>query len=410
MVKEPDVHLMKHYNDVVNYIDRAQKKNENLLDFAGRAVRAENKKRLTSKIEGVEAHLTDLENLMNESIIDFYSKHFKPKELVDDNETLHQDSFVLRYFPNIARDWFHNTGENQNYAEKLKEFGKLKGKCLVLGSGASRLAYDLAELNPELEVVATDLNYLALHIAEKINRGEQLELHHLPRYPISSDKICIKLKSEKKTSLSNLHFINCDFREIQFQTMSFDYVLAPWFFDVIEIPLEVSLSRVNSFLKSEGKMIYWGPYSFQEYGEEVEYTPEEVSEISLESGFKKIDSRIDEFPYLVDPFNAQSRMEKLFWGVYEKNKHYKLEEIRRTYKKTPDWILDHSQVIPLDQDILNRKQVYDLYNQIYQEIDGKVTLKSLSKEIAKKLGMEPAQIKALLELHFEKVYQDLISS
>ncbi len=57
------------------------------------------------------------------------------------------------------------------------------GKVLVLGAGAGRLAYDLHMRTTAALTAVLDFNPLLLIVAERVTRGDSLELYEFPLAP-----------------------------------------------------------------------------------------------------------------------------------------------------------------------------------------------------------------------------------
>ena len=403
---EVEDHLIRIYQDTTEYLQSLNNQVEYLEDFAIRALRKNNKERLLRKMEGLGNHSADIQKLINETVVDFFSAHFEMKEDLTDNETLQYQGSTFQYLVNIYRDWFWKTNENNLYKEKLKSYGRLEGKCLVLGAGAGRFAYDLAELNSNLDVVATDLNYFSLYVGSQISSGKTFDWTYCPYRAESLESIAIPLQSETVKPLKNLHWLNYSFRENLLQAMSFDWVIAPWFCDVVKIPFELILKRVNYLLKGDGNFLYLGPYSFEKFGEETSYGPEEIEEIAEEMHLQKLSSETVDFPYLQDPYcTLRFRQERLYWGNFQKNKHLKFENIKKTYDTYPSWVINQDEPIPLKPEVLQRKEVYKTFDKLYEMIDGKKSIKEISKVFAKQMNLSPAQAKGVIGSHFERVFE-----
>jgi uncharacterized protein YbaR (Trm112 family) len=96
------------------------------------------------------------------------------------------DQGLTTYYANVHRDWAwgdeENAASHEIVAERLQ--GVSPGKTLVLGAGAGRLAYDLHQKNGASITVALDFNPLLLLIAERVTRGEALELYEFPLAPL----------------------------------------------------------------------------------------------------------------------------------------------------------------------------------------------------------------------------------
>ncbi len=407
LIKEPQNHLLAHYNDITNYIERSLVQIKNLNVYLKSNLPKTSLERIRSKIHHLDQHLQEIESLFNESIYNFYSNHYdQVKVVINDNESSKSNSFLMSYYTNVFRDWFWDTEENLFYTNFLKLNDK-KSNNLILGSGPSRFSYDLALKSPDNHFIASDLNYLFLHIANKITKAP-LELTYLPEHPVSLKKIGVKLKSQYLKPLKNLSFFNTDFKGNHFKKKSFNNIIAPWFIDILEIPLEDIIKKINYLLEEDGEFHYIGAYSFQEFGEDSFYSPEEIIEQFQTYGFKLGQSQILEVPYLKNPYNAQYRMEKILFATFKKIKHYDFHGFKVDYCNFPSWISNHNETIKVDPNLEMRKNIYHTYHQLYSKISGAVSINKLSKVFSQEQNISQTQAKGIITEHFKKIYKDLI--
>ncbi|MCB9091639.1 MAG: class I SAM-dependent methyltransferase [Halobacteriovoraceae bacterium] len=408
LVDDAASYLWRQYLEINSYVDKRLVESNDLEEkIKSEKLIASSLERINRKISGIENELEDIQSLVNESLVEFYNKHYGEASPMTEYEGGNAPNFVFQYFFYVFRDWYWETGENEKAFEVIKKvMPEDLGRCLVLGSGASRLAYDISKnLNNEF-TLATDFNYLFLYMAKKIMRGEEFKLTWLPEHPATLENVKNEYMAPKFENSEKLHFAACDFYENTFQDKSFDTIVVPWFLDVMELKLEDMLKKINRWLKPGGKLIYFGPYSFEKFGEINSYLPKEIGEIAQNCGFALGESHLTEIPYLNDPTNTQSRVEKVLSFVAEKSKEAKIKPMRfnKIKSKLPLWLLHHDESIPNSSLMKQRKGVYDVFSFVYKQIDGKITFDKLSKAFAKEYGMSHSQAKTMLEEHFKKIF------
>ncbi len=254
---------------------------------------------------------------------------------------------LTSYYVNLHRDWVWGAAENRASFELLMELasGHEPGRTLVLGTGASRLAYDFhTRAAPEL-TVGVDINPLLLLAARRIVNGEAVSLYEFPLAPRRLDDHAIlrQLVAEQPVD-SRFVLMFADALRAPFAPESFDTVVTPWFIDIIATDLAELAPRINRLLRPGGRWLNFGSLSFGHREAAFCYTREETLEILREQGFQCAVEREAELPYMRSPASRHARLETVVAftavkksGVVQPAEHQAL----------PEWLVDENRPVPL---------------------------------------------------------------
>ncbi len=297
---------------------------------------------------------------------------------------------LLSYEGNIHRDW-SNWGKEENensLNEILSVISPKVKKGLVLGSGCSRLAYDLDQALDWDELVAIDINPLLFFTAQRILNGETIELHEFPQAPVNLDsylaKNALQLPAGKKTKNLNLVFANI--WNPPFKEKSFDTIIAPWLLDILPFPPEEVLKRINALLCDGGHFVYFGSLVFQNRPQEQQYLEEEIFEMLSEAGFEVESAERKDMPYLQSPHNSQSRLEKVLIIKARKKEHRSFE--RKASPLAP-WIENPALAIPPALQIDTELVHHEIQAKVLAYVDGVLSIKDIAVSIQKQYQMAP---------------------
>lgn len=317
---------------------------------------------------------------------------------------------ISSYFTNVFRDWSWGEKENQinldlltSSLEKNTELGKL----LVIGSGCSRLAYDLhQQLHPEW-TLATDINPLLLSIAKKVIRGDSLSLYETPISPLELKNVAVsqKLKAPASIQDSSFEYLFCDGTDPPFQSKSWDTLLTPWFLDIVLEDLKVLSLRLNRILKKGGRWINLGPLGYSDSRESRRYLTEEVREILESSGFQISFFELKEIPYLQSPYSGYQRQEKVLVFSAEKVEH---QETSPNTSYLPNWLLDTSQAIPLLAEFKAIGADHLIQAEILTSINGKSSIDELVPKLAKRYHLSDEESKRVLCRILTDAYEEFV--
>lgn len=168
----------------------------------------------------------------------------------------------------LYRDWGWPSGDADENKKSLQAIeatltrDRPLGRTLVLGAGASRLAYDLHAHLGACPTVVVDIDPFLFVIAEAVVRGRGValteatlnvqDLSHLPHtWTLSAPR--------GPVDESELVFLLADGVSPPFPQAAFDTVVTPWFIDQVPPDLPGFLSNVRRLLAPGGRWINHGP-------------------------------------------------------------------------------------------------------------------------------------------------------
>jgi ubiquinone/menaquinone biosynthesis C-methylase UbiE len=228
---------------------------------------------------------------------------------------------IHSYFQLIFRDWSWDSEENITYNKFVeKNIPKDAKNILVLGCGAGNLSYELATKNPSKNIISLDHNPFLVLTAQKIFNGEEVKLSDYTNYPksIESTSKNYKIKNSPR-NLDNHQFVLGSFPNLPFQEQSFDMIIAPWFFDILDFDFCESVSHSCKFLKPNGTLSIFGPNNIHKSFLIDQQTSEEIA-AELSPQFESSTMQTKQVKYLHNPISSQNRLEDImfFSGVSPK--------------------------------------------------------------------------------------------
>lgn len=250
------------------------------------------------------------------------------------------------YYSNVHRDWCWGEAENVACADiVLAALGGMAGKMLVLGSGGSRLAYDLhRQVQPDL-TVALDFNPMLMLLARRIMHGEPVELWEFPLAPGSIDDCAVLRTLAAPEPVDNrFHFVIADALRAPFQPGSFDTVITPWVIDILPEDFAVLCARINRLLKTGGRWLNFGSLTFDRPDPAQQYSLEEVRLLIEQQGFATPVVREDNIAYMCSPASRHGRRETVV--TFAADKRSDAPGVPR-HVALPDWIVKGDEPVPL---------------------------------------------------------------
>lgn len=323
------------------------------------------------------------------------------------------------YLSNLFRDWCwgEESGElaeaykplrgllSPEMSEKSGQSIELSGKrMLVLGAGASRLAYEFHQEHALDLTICCDIHPLFLYAAQKITQGRKLTLTEWPLAPIDSASFAVKRRLKApKPARPGLHFLLTDVVSTDFQPNSFDVVLTPWFIDIIPLDFESLTKSINRVLKPQGLWVNTGSCFFEHAEPCHQHAPEELAGVLSEQGFVGIETRQDQQPYLQCPESAYGRVEKVV--SFRASKQQECLPPSGGSKKLPDWLVHLDRPIPREARFERFAAGQVFYGEVAQAIDGKRSMSQLGEEWAERLGTTPEDAVASLASFLYKIWR-----
>jgi hypothetical protein len=187
------------------------------------------------------------------------------------------DQGLTTYYSNVHRDWAWGRDENEASVGLVRDAlaGHPPGRMLVLGAGAGRLAYDIHMQLAPATTVALDFNPMLLLIAQRIARGETLELYEFPIAPKSADEQAVlRTLTVDAPAREGLLYVLADALRPPFPKGTFDTIVTPWLVDILPEPFDALAARVNHLLAEGGRWVNFGSLSFHDNDPVFRYTVE----------------------------------------------------------------------------------------------------------------------------------------
>lgn len=376
-------------------IDQLQKA-ENTMDL-----NASTKNRLAQQKQAYTQQLSQFENLLATF---GFSKFDGNTQAILQHRVPSQQHFDS-YFKNIFRDWGWGEVENKIYSELLTKLKLKNGKVLIVGGGAGRLAYDLAQQKPELEILQIDINPLLSLIAQKICSGETVELCEISAFPTEQKDLFTthQLKAAKPLSPNQFQFVVGDISDHTFKDQQFDAIICPWVIDIVSENFSDFSKRLNFLLKPQGELLIFGPLSFEKQGPQHKLTVEEVSNTLQESGFKNLLQESLNTPYLQSPIEPQQRFEKIHLFYAQQEKGTKRPKNPALY---PNWLTDISLRITPSQNLVILQSQKNLEAQFLGGLLSGKSIKEMATLIAQSgSGMTQQQAEDFIQSAFARLFE-----
>lgn len=376
-------------------IDQLQKA-ENTVEL-----NATTKKRLTQQKDAYILQLEQFENLLNSF---GFGKFDGNTQAILQHRVPSQQHFDS-YFKNIFRDWAWGEKENKIYSECLNKLKLTEGKVLIIGGGAGRLAYDLAELKPDLEILQIDINPLLSLIAHKICSGESVDLCEISQFPTEQKNLSTahKLKATKTLSPQQFQFVVGDISDHPFKDQQFDAIICPWVIDIVAENFSDLSKRLNFLLKPQGELLIFGPLSFEKQTPQHKLTSEEVAFTLQESGFKNLAQESLNTPYLQSPLEPQQRFEQIhvFYAQQEKS-----TKRPKNFQSYPSWLTDITLRITPSQSLVLLQSQKNLEAQFLGGLLSGKSIKEMSTLIAQSgSGMTQQQAEDFIQSTFARLFE-----
>lgn len=293
------------------------------------------------------------------------------------------DQALDTYYPNVHRDWAWGAEENRASLAQVRRALEATGGtddlggALVLGSGASRLAYDLhMELSPA-DTIALDFNPMLLLIARQVMSGAMLELHEFPTAPVTLDDFAVsRILAAPAPVREGFHYVLADVLRPPFRPGAFDLVVTPWLIDIVTEDLGVFAARINRLLKRGGRWVNFGSLAFTSPDRARRYSAEEVLAIAEASGFDAPVSHDEVIPYMCSPASRHGRRERVFTFAAAKSHDVKSPP---RHKALPDWLVVGNEPVPLLPSFRTQAVSTQIYSFIMSLIDGRRSIADMAK-------------------------------
>jgi uncharacterized protein YbaR (Trm112 family) len=316
------------------------------------------------------------------------------------------DQGISTYYANIHRDWSWGDEENRASLELIRGIaaGQALGDTLVLGSGASRLAYDIHTTLETKRTVAMDFNPLLMLVAKQVVTGKSLQLYEFPLAPRSLDDVAVKRTlSAPAPADDNFLLVLADALRPPFARGSFDTVITPWIIDILNEDLQVQAARINNLLKPDGRWINFGSLGFDHPLRARCYSTEETLAIVASSGFDTPLTSEETIPYMCSPASRHGRQETVLTFAAKKNADARAPE---RHKALPDWIVTGKVPVPALESFRSQAISTQIYSYVMSMIDGKRTINDMAKILEQQKLMTMDDAVPAIRSFLTRMYDD----
>ena len=363
------------------------------------------KRRVERYKKCVESHRRKLQKLLRP--VDVQSLQGNFESYLALRTRLPSDQGLNTYYANIHRDWAWGDEENKASLKQIEavlhDHADL-GNVLVLGAGAGRLAYDIHTRFDCAATIAVDFNPMLLLVAQRVTRGEQLNLYEFPIAPLAleDDAVLRKLAAPEVVD-ENFHLVLADALRPPFVEGTFDTVVTPWLIDIVTEDLAVFAARINRLLKSEGRWVNFGSLAFASPRKARSYSPEEVKAIVGEQGFSDPYVSQATIPYMCSPASRHGRQERVFtFSAYKERDADKPER----HKALPDWLVTGDEPVPQSPSFRQQAMSTQIYSFIMSLIDGKRSIKEMAAVFEQQRLMSKEEAIPAIRTFLTKMYDD----
>jgi uncharacterized protein YbaR (Trm112 family) len=303
---------------------------------------------------------------------------------------------LIEYYEQILRDWGWDDGAHRENAEAADlvaatmEAAPRLGRVLVLGTGPSRLAYDLhTRFAPDL-TVALDMNPLLLLAARQVMFGEALALWEFPPDPRSLAAACVEHRLRAPAGPpQRFHLLLADAFSPPFADGSFDTVVTPWFIDIVPVDIRDTISLIYRLLAPGGRWLNYGPLHFpKEHSHAQRYSPEELYQLVQLGDFELSPPRVTALGYMNSPASARTRTSEVVTFSARKRQP-QTASAPPPASGAPAWLLLSHLPIPRWEALAGYKPDHPLLAYLVGLIDGQRTLADLSRRMIEDHGARP---------------------
>jgi uncharacterized protein YbaR (Trm112 family) len=363
------------------------------------------RKRLEHQGEAAHKHREALKEILEPMAVQ--ASETKIESYLALRTRLPADQGLNTYYPNLHRDWSWGKDENEASFRQIRQVLNGNddiGDTLVLGAGACRLAYDLHMNCKASKTIAMDFNPLLLLVADRVTRGETLELYEFPIAPKSMDEYAVlrKLSAEAPVR-GDFHLVFGDVLRPPFAAARYDTVVTPWLIDIVPENLPVLAARINTLLKPGGRWINFGSLTFAHPGFSRRYSPEETLAFVQDSGFDSPIVHEAIIPYMCSPASRHGRLETAFTFSAVKIDNVPAPE---RHKALPDWIVTGKESVPLLRAFKTQASTTHIYGYVMSLIDGKRSIHDMAKIMEEQKLMTRQEAEPAIRSFLTRMYDD----
>jgi len=291
----------------------------------------------------------------------------------------------------LFRDWAWDGGkhlENESAVKSVEKAlkGASLGRTLVLGAGASRLAYDLHIRCGATETVAVDLDSLLLTVAHHVIRGEKVSMTEasISVHEIEGASRRWELSAPTILDDSKFHFVFADGLQPPFAPETFDTVVTPWFMDRIPPDLRDFVGVIEMLLKPGGRWVNYGPLLYPpELPLDRRFSRDEVFDIADRAGFRIDEWSTESGAHLLSPYLGRGRVEWVLTFVAVKEDSDAAESDTRM---PPSWLVLPYLSVPSFEGQSVFVHPEPLVQAVISGIDGERSINELTQGIVQQIA------------------------
>ena len=363
------------------------------------------RRRLEHQRKAAQEHRDALNSLLEP--MDVQASETRIESYLAMRTRLPSDQGLNTYYPNVHRDWSWGDEENEASLEQIRQVldgNDELGDTLVLGAGACRLAYDLHMKCKASNTIAMDFNPLLLLVAERVTRGDSLQLYEFPIAPKSmDDSAVLRELSAEAPVRDGFHLVFGDVLRPPFAAASYDTVVTPWVIDIVTEDLPVLAARINTLLKPGGRWINFGSLTFAHPGFSRRYSSEEAFAFVEESGFTSPQVHEATIPYMCSPASRHGRQETVF--TFSATKQEEVPAVER-HKALPDWIVTGKAAVPLTRAFKSQAANTHIHGYVMTLINGKRSISDMAKIMEEQKLMTRAEAEPAIRNFLTRMYDD----
>ena len=314
------------------------------------------------------------------------------------------DQGLMTYAYNVFRDWSWGHEENERSFEIVREGLQQHSprRMLVLGAGSGRLAYDLHMRTSSALTAVFDFNPFLLILAQRVTRGDTIELYEFPLAPKGIDQVAVlqKLRAADPAR-EGLHFLLGDVLHSPLAAGSFDTVVTPWLVDILPERFDHLCRRINALLSPGGRWVNFGSLQFHVADPSLQFTTEECVDKIAAAGFAAPESFDTTLPYLCSPASRHGRRENVFCWSTIKREDVAAPPVHEAY---PAWIVHGDQPVPLldaFRQLADSTRVRAYYLSL---IDGRRSLRDMARVFVDQNLMSLEEAEAAIRASLMKMY------
>ena len=404
---EPDTSLGEWRNRLHLALQRLSHESRRIkAELIAEDHRALTRQRLENMMSAADKHRNALRRIL--APVDIQSMQASYESHLAMRTRLPADQALNTYYANLHRDWVWGDKENAASLEEIRKITSGReeafGDTAVLGSGASRLAYDIhMELQPS-RTIALDFNPLLLLVAKEVMNGERPQLYEFPIAPKSLDDHAILRKLSAPAPVRDgFFFVLGDVLRAPLAAGSFDTIVTPWIIDIVSEDFPALAARINILLEEGGRWINFGSLTFDHPDRARRYSPEEVLVIVEESGFSAADVSQATIPYMCSPGSRHGRMETVFTFSARKNRE---ADTPGRHKALPDWIVTAEDPVPMLQSFRTQALSTQIYSYIMSLIDGKRSIRDMARILEQQKLMSRDEAVPAIRNFLTRMYDD----